>query len=361
MKIAIVLPAISLFSAERPNSMETVIRTLAPAAGSDETIRVFCDAGAEDHGDVDVQTIPRGRRRMAAMMAALKAWNPDIIEFHQHVKSASDIARRFPGKTRLLYRHNDVKTPRSWIGRWRYAHRHQPFDGFVFVSDASRQTFVRDYPSLSDRAFTIRNPIDANHWQGTDGPRENQIVFAGRAIPEKGLDLLCDALPDVLNAHPNWRAKLFLGDWGKHADWAGPYVERMLARTDQVDIHRDATLAQVKACMRTASIAVVPSVWAEPLGLSALEAHAAGVALVSSGRGGLREASGPHALYVDPLTAGGIARAIDSLIRDKVRRQAMAEAGRAFVQTVHAPAARAAELAALRQRLRAAKRGVDGE
>lgn len=355
MKIAVVLPAISLFSAERPNSMETVIRTLAPHAGPDEAIRVFCDAGSDDHGHLDVQTIPRGPGRMNAMTAALKAWDPDIIEFHQHVQSASHIARRFPGKTRLLYRHNDVKTPRSWIGRWRYAHRHQPFDGFVFVSDASRDTFVKDYPALTDRAFTIRNPIDASQWQGTGSKRENQIVFAGRAIPEKGLDLLCEALRAVLSTHLDWRASLFLSDWSKHADWAGPHVERLSDRADQIDVHRDAPLAQVQAGMRTASIAVVPSVWAEPLGLSALEAHAAGVALISSGRGGLREASGPHALYVDPLTADGIAQAIDSLIRDATRRQAMAKAGCYFVQATHAPATRAAELAALRRRLVTAK------
>ena len=360
MKIAIVLPAVSLFSATRPNSMETVIRTLAPHAGPDEAIRIFCDAGAEDHGDLDVQAIPRGRSRMSAMVKALTAWDPDVIEFHQHVQSASHIARRFPGKTRLLYRHNDVKAPRSLIGRWRYAHRHQPFEGFVFVSDASRQTFVRDYPSLADRAFTIRNPIDAEQWRGGPGPRENRIVFAGRAIPEKGLDLLCEALPGVLNAHLDWRATLFLGDWSKHADWAGPHVERLLAQTDQVDVHRDASLAQVQACMKSAAIAVVPSVWAEPLGLSALEAHAAGAALISSGRGGLREASGPHALYVEPLTPDVIARAMDSLIRDQPKREALAEAGRAFVQTTHAPATRATELAALRRQLLSIKAGAGG-
>ena len=353
LKIAIVLPAISLFSATRPNSMETVIRTLAPAAGPNETIRVFCDAGADDHGDLEVQAIPRGRGRMSAMIAALKACDPDIIEFHQHVKSASHIARRFPGKTRLLYRHNDVKAPRSWIGRWRYGYRHQPFDGFVFVSDASRETFLRDYPALAHKAFTIRNPIDVTLWQGDDGERDKVIVFSGRAIPEKGLDLLCDALPEVLDAHPDWRAVLFLGDYDKHADWAGPHVERLRAATSQLDVHCNASLAQVQARMKTAAIAVVPSVWSEPLGLSALEAHAAGAALISSGRGGLREASGPHALYVDPLTSDGIAHAVHSLIRDKRRREAMAQAGLAFVQTSHAPAARAAELATLRRQLTA--------
>ncbi|MGV9008632.1 glycosyltransferase family 4 protein [Brevundimonas sp.] len=351
MKIAIVLPAVSLFSVDRPNSMETVIRTLVPAAEPDETIRIFCDAGAADHGDLNVQTVASGAARARDMIAALKAWDPDVIEFHQHIKSASHIARRFPNKTRLLYRHNDVKAPRSWIGRWRYAHRHRPFEGFVFVSDASRQTFLKDYPSLADRAFTVRNPIDAALWRSDVKLRDKLIVFSGRAIPEKGLDLLCQALPDVLNAHPDWRAALFLGDWAKHAEWAGPHVERLTAASDQADVYHDALLTQVRACLQRASIAVVPSVWAEPLGLVALEAHAAGVALISSGRGGLREASGDHALYVEPLTAKTLAQAIDLLIRDDDQRTGMARSGQRFVETHHTPAIRAAELARLRRRL----------
>lgn len=351
LKIAVVLPAISLFSAARPNSMETVIRTLVSAAEPTERIRIFCDAGAPDHGTFDVQTIVSGPKRTRDMIAALTAWDPDIIEFHQNIHTASHIARRFPHKTRLLYRHNDVKAPRSWLKRWRYGHRHRPFEGFVFVSDASRQTFLKDYPELADRALTVRNPIDTTLWHSDAVPRDKLIVFSGRAIPEKGLDLLCQALPSVLNAHGDWRAAFFLGDWARHSDWARPHVERMIAATDRVGVHHDAPLTQIQACLKQASIAVVPSVWAEPLGLVALEAHAAGVALISSGRGGLREASGEHALYVDALTADTLAQAIETLIEDVDRRNEMARAGQRFVEIHHTPAVRAAELARLRRQL----------
>ncbi|HBV13288.1 MAG TPA: glycosyl transferase family 1, partial [Brevundimonas sp.] len=76
--------------------------------------------------------------------------------------------------------------------------------------------------------------------------------------------------------------------------------------------------------------------------------HAAGAALISSGRGGLREASGTHAVYVDPPEAAPLTCALLSLTRDDARRIALAREGQAFVAQTHAPALRAAELDALR-------------
>jgi len=349
VKVAIVLPPESLFEANRPNSMETVVRTLAPEAG-DDILRIFCDAGAEDHGDLPVHVLPPGDR-FNALVRALEAFGPDVIEFHQHTISAARLARRFPGKVRLLYRHNDVKPPRNPIDVWRYGLRHKAFDGLVFVSDASRAVFVKQYPALADRAFTVRNPIDAGLWAASPETREPLILFAGRAIPEKGVDLLCESLPGLLERHPDWRAELFLGDWDKHEAWAGPHVKRMLARSDRIAVRRHAPLAEVREATQRAAIAVVPSVWAEPLGLSALEAHAAGAALVSSGRGGLREVSGPHAAYVEPLTARGLAEAIEGLITSPHRRLELARAGQDRVMRLYDPAGRGAELSALRRRL----------
>ena len=101
--------------------------------------------------------------------------------------------------------------------------------------------------------------------------------------------------------------------------------------------------------MQSAAIALTPSVWDEPFGLTAIEAHAAGAALISSGRGGLREASGPHALYVDAVTPQTLSAAMDRLIRDPAERLALARGGQAYVLEAHTPQRRAGELNAIRR------------
>lgn len=351
MKVAIVLPPGGVFAADRPNSMETVVRTLVPHAPDKDSFQVFCDEGAAVHGDIPVHTVRPGPGRHGRLVKALREFGPDVIEFHQHTITAARLARRFPEAVRLLYRHNDVKPPRNAFDAARYACRYRQFEGLIFVSDASREAFLAAYPALATRAFTVRNAIDAELWAADPEERDKLIVFAGRAMPEKGLDILCDALPGVLDRHPDWRAELFLGDWDKQAQWATPHVERLLSRTGRVTVRRHAPLSEVRTVMQRAAIAVVPSVWAEPLGLAALEAHAAGAALVSSGRGGLREASGPHAVYVEPLDDASLAAALDALIDTPERRLALARDGQEFVIREHSPTARALELALLRDQL----------
>lgn len=353
MRTAVVMPVGARFDLHQPNSMETVARTLAQADSGE--VCIFCCEGAQDHGDLPVQTLPAANR-LKALRQALTDYRPNIIEFHQQTQQAVALAPHFPNAAITLYRHNAVKPPRHVIDRWRYERRYDRMDGLIFVSEAARRDFLKDFARLEAKAFAVPNPIDVDLWRGPTDQREPVIAFAGRAMPEKGVDLICAALPAVLERHPGWRAVLMLNDWDKHTAWAAPHIAPLERFGERVRVLKSAPLAQVRAEMQRAAIALTPSVWAEPLGLVALEAHAAGAALVSSGRGGLREASGPHAVYVDDLTPRGLSQAIESLIVAPELRLALARAAQAYLSETHAPEHRAQQLAALRQQLVQAKR-----
>lgn len=357
MRTAVVMPVGARFDLHQPNSMETVARTLARADKGE--VRVFCCEGAQDHGDLPVQTLPAANR-LKTLRQALTDYRPDVIEFHQQTQQAVALGPHFRDAAITLYRHNAVKPPRHVIDRWRYERRYDRMDGLIFVSEAARLDFLKDFPRLEAKALAVPNPIDVDLWCASVEVREPLIAFAGRAMPEKGVDLICAALPAVLERHPDWRAVLMLNDWERHADWAAPHVAPLERFGDRVRVLKSAPLAQVRAEMQRAAIALTPSVWAEPLGLTALEAHAAGAALISSGRGGLREASGPHAVYVDDLTGEGLGEAIDSLIIDPARRLTLARAAQAYVSETHTPDHRAAQLHDLRERLVRAKRRQAG-
>lgn len=347
MRTAIVLPSGSQFSSSRPNSMETVIRTLR-RAGADDDLRIFCDDGAEDHEMGGLMLLPPGRARTPTLIAALEDFDPDIIEYHQQVKQAVSIARRLPRAAHALYRHNAVKAPRHTIDRWRYGRRYGLMDGMIFVSEAERARFAATFPNLADRAWTVPNPIEAAEWHAPPENREALIAFAGRAMPEKGVDVICAALPAILDRHADWKAVLMLNDWEQHRRWAEPHVAPLRRYGDRVRLLYSAPLGEVRSWMKRAAIALVPSTWAEPFGLAAIEAHAAGAALVSSGRGGLREASGPHAVYLNRVTPAALAAAADRLITRPAERLSLAKAAQAYVGRQHAPGPRAAQLDAAR-------------
>lgn len=353
MRTAVVMPVGARFDQHQPNSMETVARTLAQADSGD--VRIVCCEGAQSHGDLPVQTLPAANR-LKALRQALTDYRPDVIEFHQQTQQAVALAPHFLNAAITLYRHNAVKPPRHLIDRWRYERRYDRMDGLIFVSEAARLDFLKDFPRLTAKAFAVPNPIDVDLWRAPVEGREPLIAFAGRAMPEKGVDVICAALPAVLERHPDWRAVLMLNDWDHHADWAAPHIAPLERFGERVRVLKSAPLAQVRAEMQRASIALTPSVWAEPLGLTALEAHAAGAALISSGRGGLREASGPHALYIDEVTPQTLEDAINQLVQAPERRLDMARAAQTFVSQTHTPSHRAEQLAALRRRLVQAKR-----
>ncbi|WP_240893571.1 glycosyltransferase family 4 protein [Brevundimonas sp. 'scallop'] len=348
MRTAVLLPPGCPFSEAQPNSMETVVRTMVGVDRGGET-RIFCCSGADDGRTPGVDALPAGRSRMPTLIERLRAFRPDVIEHHQQVKQALAVQQALPETPHLLYRHNALRPPRHPIDRWRYRARYERLDGLVFVSVAERDAFVRTFPDLHDRAFAVPNPIEAGAWLASPEDREPVIAFAGRAMPEKGVDVLCAALPCVLDAHPDWRAVLMLNDWDDHARWAARHVAPLEKYGDRVEVLKSAPLGEVRRRMQTAAIALTPSVWDEPFGLTAIEAHAAGAALVSSGRGGLREASGPHALYVDAVTPKTLAAAIDRLISSPEERLALARSAQAYVLATHPPERRAAELMAVRQ------------
>ncbi|WP_295244031.1 glycosyltransferase family 4 protein [uncultured Brevundimonas sp.] len=354
MRIAVVLPRGCTFCPDKTNSMETVVRTLSAHSRLNRLVTLIADAGGPTPSGVQMVTVPAGlgrKARNAAVVDVLKKLSPDIVEYHQQLKAASELARQLPNAIHVLYRHTRIKPSRNLIERLRYGRRLARFDRLVFVSRAAGEEFATDYPRLAGRVSSVCNPIESDAWRASPEQREKLILFSGRAMKDKGLDLFCTALAETLDRHPDWRGALMLGDWAKHQDWAAPQVRLLERFGDRVEIHKSASLDAVRAITQRAAIAVTPSRVREALGLAALEAHAAGAALISSGRGGLREASGEYALYVDVEEVGSLTSAMMRLVENPDERLALARGGQAYVERVHSPAARAAELDALREAL----------
>lgn len=361
MRVAVVMPRGGTMCRRTVNSMETVAHTLRRHSRRKNATRIICDAGAAEPLEPDLVTVPAGLGKSAraeAVARVLLTYDPDYIEYHQQLESAAVLARRFPDRINVLYRHTRIKPPRDPIGRMRYQARLAAFDHLIFVSEAAVAEFLADYPAFADRVSAVCNPIDSAPWHADPMRREKLILFSGRAMKEKGLEPFCAALAAVLDRSPDWRGALMLGDWQRHKAWAEPVVRTLDRFGDRVEIHKSAPLTEVLAMTKRAAIAVAPSFVAEALGLTALEAHAAGAALISSGRGGLREASGPHAVYVDPPQADGLAQTLLELVADPARRTAMAKAGQRWIAEVHSAPVRAAQVDDLRERLLAAPKPV---
>lgn len=147
--------------------------------------------------------------------------------------------------------------------------------------------------------------------------REFELGFAGRLVSDKGCDLLIEALPGLPGEprllvvgsgpeEPALRAQAARLGLGARVVFAGPH-------------RAEALVEQLNRCR----ILVVPSRWAEPFGIVALEGLACGCLVVGSAGGGLAEAIGPAGLTFPNNDGAALQAALRRLLDEPGLQEAL--------------------------------------
>ncbi len=206
----------------------------------------------------------------------------------------------------------------------------------IVCSEFMRAEVSRQFNAPSDKIDVIYNGIEPKKFQfeWTDAervaaraklatPKEKIVMFVGRFVREKGIQVLLNAASTVLAQEPNTK---FLIVGGGHREklehfvkWAG--LESKVLFTGFM---ANRSLHQLYRC---ADVAVFPSLY-EPFGIVALEGMAAGAPVVTSDAGGLQEVvlhdkTGTTSYAGDPKS---LAWAILNVLRDPVRAAKLAGA-----------------------------------
>ena len=148
-------------------------------------------------------------------------------------------------------------------------------------------------------------------------PADGYLMFVGALGRHKGVDVLLEAW-QRMRERP---ALVLIGT---------PQADTPPLGGAGVFVQHNVPSAQVMAAWAHASVAAVPSVWNEPMGQVAVEAMLAGLPVVASDVGGLRDvvANGVTGRLVPPGEPGALASALDLLLADPQARQRMGAAAR---------------------------------
>jgi glycosyltransferase involved in cell wall biosynthesis len=190
-------------------------------------------------------------------------------------------------------------------------------------------------------------PVDAHTPTQNGNPSAFVIGYAGRLVPEKGLDMLlaaCAALPPALD----WTLQL-LGDGPERGHLAD--TARELGIDGRVRFLGRVPSTQAAQFYRTLDVLVLPSLsrpnWVEQFGRVLIEAMACGVPVVGSASGEIPWVIGDAGRIFPEGDTGALAAILAELAGDPAQGSALAAAGRARVLSHFTQAQIAAETAAV--------------
>jgi glycosyltransferase involved in cell wall biosynthesis len=158
-----------------------------------------------------------------------------------------------------------------------------------------------------------------------------RVVFAGRVVKPKGLGVLIHAMRAV-------DAELVVCGDGMQLTAMRKLAHR-LGMERRVHFRGWLNPDQLAQELADASVVAIPSLWPEPFGLVGIEALAAGRPVIASLTGGIPDwlENGVTGVGVRPGDALVLARALDVLLADPERQQAIGAAGREMVAERFSP------------------------
>lgn len=223
---------------------------------------------------------------------------------------------------------------------WRWLLRQA--DAVVAVSEGLARVAADFEPRIRSRLKVVHNGLDAARFVagaqelGADIPAlpgKRAVLSVGAFDHNKGQDVLLRAFANLADRLPDVHL-LLVGQIGPELEVVRSLIGN-LGLTQRVTMLTDLPRNKVAACMRLATLFVLPS-RSEAFGLVVLEAGAFGLPVVASRVGGIPEIiAGPeYGLLVEPDDPEALERALEDLLQNAEKARELGENLRQRVWTV---------------------------
>lgn len=221
--------------------------------------------------------------------------NYDIIIIENRPALALKLQRKTNAKL-VLHQENDYLNSNLRA----YLEIYQKYSCIINTSSYVTQR-VRTIAPNDSKCHTVLNGIDTQHFYKAPaisryeiGLNNNHfvIVFSGRLTPEKGILELILAIKQLKNTVNCKLLIIGASAYGKDKQ-PTPYIEKLEKETESIKESVIYTgyvdYKKIPSYLKIADIAVIPSMWEEPFGLTVVEAMAAGLPLITTRSGGIPE------------------------------------------------------------------------
>lgn len=219
--------------------------------------------------------------------------------------------------------------------------RHLRFEHAVFVSEFMRRRYA-DVGLAADHSAVVYHGVRFEPPQLADlhAPKPHSLVYVGRVVRNKGIHVAFEALRLIRDQPGLHRATLtVIGECEPR------YLAELRALARQLGIERAVSFLGwtppegVYRLLPAHRVLLWPSLWAEPAGVTQLEAMGHGVPVVAADVGAVRETitDGVNGLLVPAGDAAAMAQAAATLMTDdivwlRLRREGLERVRREFTE-----------------------------
>jgi glycosyltransferase involved in cell wall biosynthesis len=248
----------------------------------------------------------------------LEALQPDVVSFSNDLLGAEWARVAAPGARLGVWLHNACRCRRSVSRSLRDT------DFFIACSGYLRSWYLQEYGLDPRKISAVLAGVDHTIFRPRSpvGDGALRALFVGRLDYNKGLDLAIDAVGQ-LRAEGIPVSLTVAGSVWFHGGgiMGGDYMERMRPALQRPGVRWFGHVPRewIPRVMSQCEVCLVLSRSEEPFGLVVLEAMASGLAVITSGRGGLGEAAGGAALEIPGLSASEVASALRELQSDPAK------------------------------------------
>jgi glycosyltransferase involved in cell wall biosynthesis len=224
-----------------------------------------------------------------------------IIEIHNRPQAASFFLHNNINNKIILYFHNDPLSLRGSKYIYQRIFLLKNLNKIVFISEWLKRQFFKDLPIKdSQKCSIIYHGID---FKKKIEKKENNIVFAGKLNESKGYNIFIEVILEILQKNKSWTCDI-VGDDPRH--YQKIYHPR-------IQYHGWITHKKTIKIFEKSKISVIPSVWNEPLGRTAIESASRGCVSIISKRGGLVETNS-HGLFLNYVTRKELFNKLNKII-----------------------------------------------
>lgn len=229
----------------------------------------------------------------------------------------------------IMSRHLVKRSKKGVLYNWLY----RKFDKIIFVSHIAKAEFLLSKPTIqNDKIVVIHNSINTKRSDVAVGVREVYgigetaviLAFTGRLVPEKGVDILLDAVSLLKDLN----FKLLILGTGS-PEYVGELNRKIVANGVTDKVVMTGFVDNVSSVIAQTDIGVIPSISREPFGLSIIEFMELGKTVVTTNNGAQPEfiEDGVNGYLVPPADAEAIADKLrlligDDTLREKIGKQA---------------------------------------